>query len=211
MNERNCGSKTFYRTSLNQKSRRPQIPIGGSGPLLRLQFTRRCNHTSRKVTKMDTRRARVLCLTSSCVHFSIFFKYLFRVRINCKRTCEPVPPLFHSCRSASHLGMEFTSNNLRLHVPTAGDTISTLRFARFHAAPKHGARPHTSVSAETPHGAMFALRPQRKDVQGQPLGLSLNPEPSHSIVRCQLSSTESLARFNESEGSPTGGERCAAV
>ena len=57
-----------------------------------------------------------------------------------------------------------------------------------------------------------ALRRQRKDVQGQLLGLSFNPEPSYSIVRYQLSSTESLARrFIESEGSPTVSERCGAV
>ena len=36
----------------------------------------------------------------------------------------------------------------------------------------------TPVSARTLRGAMFALRPQRKDVRGQLLGLSLNQNPA---------------------------------
>ena len=75
--ERNCGSKTFYRPSPNHKPRRPEIPSGGSVPPVRLQFTWRCNNTSRKVTKMDTQRARVQCLTSSCVHFPYFSSICF--------------------------------------------------------------------------------------------------------------------------------------
>ena len=57
--ERNCRSKTLlYRPCLNRKPRRPEIPSGCLGPHVRLQFTRRCNNTSRNVTNMSTRRAR---------------------------------------------------------------------------------------------------------------------------------------------------------
>ena len=54
--KRNCGSKTlFYRPCLNRKPRRPEIPSGCLGPHVRLQFTRRCNNTSRTVTNMNTK------------------------------------------------------------------------------------------------------------------------------------------------------------
>ena len=98
-----------------------------------------------------------MCLTSSCVHFSIFLKYLFCIRVNCKRTCQPVPPLLHSRRSPNHFGMEFTSNNLRLYVSTAGDIIATLRFARFRAAPNYKLRPQTLQSAPGPLAEQCSL------------------------------------------------------
>ena len=53
--------------------------------------------------------------------------------------------------------MEFTSNNLRLHVSTAGEIIATLRFARFHAGPKHGLRPQTLQSAPGPFAEQCSL------------------------------------------------------
>ena len=96
-----------------------------------------------------------MCLTSSCEHVSI--QYVFRIHVNCKRTCEPVPSLLHSRRSPNHFGMEYISNNLRLHVSTAGDVIATLRFARFHAAPMHGIRPQTLQSAPGPFAEQCSL------------------------------------------------------
>ena len=53
--------------------------------------------------------------------------------------------------------MEFTSNNLRLHVSTAGDIITTLRFARFRAAPKYKLRPQTLQSAPGPFAEQCSL------------------------------------------------------
>ena len=146
------------------------------------------------------------------MHLPILLKYVFRIRVNCMRTCQPVPPLLHSRRSPNHFGMEFTSNNLHLHVSTAGDIIATLRFARFHAAPMHGLRPQTLLSALGPFAEQCSLfGPNGKMFGASFLGLSLNPEPSHSSVH-QLSSTQPLARrFNASEGSPTDGERCRVV
>ena len=98
-----------------------------------------------------------MCLTSSCVHFSRFLKYVFRIHVNCKRTCKPVPPLLHSRRSPNHFGMEFASNNLRLHVSTVGDILATLRFARFHAAPNYKLRPQTLQSAPGPFAEQCSL------------------------------------------------------
>ena len=147
------------------------------------------------------------------MHLPIFLKYVFCIHVNCKRKCQPVPPLLHSRRSPSHSGMEFASNNLRLHVSTAGDIITTLRFARFHAAPMHGLRPQTLLSAPGPFAEQCSLfGPNGKMFGVSVFGLSLNPEPLHSSVRYQLSSTQPLARrFIESEGSPTAGERCRVV
>ena len=143
----------------------------------------------------------------------IFLKYLFRIRVNCKRTCR--------ARTST---VAFSSLTEPLW---DGVHIEQLAPARFHSGRHHrhasfcalpcrtqarATSADTPVSAGTLRGAMFALRPQRKDVRGQLLGLSLNPEPSHSSVRYQLSSTQPLARrFNESEGSPTAGERCRVV
>ena len=91
------------------------------------------------------------------MQLSKFVKYLFRIRVNCRRTCEPVPPLLHSRRSPNDLGMEFTSNNLRLHVSTVGDIIATLRFARIHTAPNYKLRPQTLQSAPGPLAEQCSL------------------------------------------------------
>ena len=80
--------------------------------------------------------------------------------------------------------MEFTSNNLHLHVSTAGDIIAALRFARFHAAPMHGLRPQTLLSAPGPFAEQCSLfGPNGKMFAVSVFGLSLNPEPSHSSFR----------------------------
>ena len=148
--ERNCGSKTFYRPSLNHKPHRPEIPSEGWGPTCTLAVHTEMQQHFKESYQKWTHEELVYCVRHLrvCI-FPYFLKCLFRIRVSFKRTCEPAPPLLNSSGSANHLGMEFTSNILRVHVPTAGDIISTLRVARFHAAPRHGPRPHTSVSAET--------------------------------------------------------------
>ena len=158
--KQNCGSKTlFYRTCMNCEPRRPEIPNGCLGPHVRLQFTRRCNNPSRKVTHMSTRRARE---QHSCIVSDIFvcaFAHISQVCVShpCQAYMSAVPPLLHSRRSPNNFGMEFTSNNLRLHVSTAGDIIATLRFVRFRAAPKHGLRPQTLQSAPGPFSEQCSL------------------------------------------------------
>ena len=145
--ERNCWSTTlFYRPCLNPKTAPTRDSQWMSGAICTLAVYTEMQQHFKESYEHETHQELgnstiVLCLTSSCVHLPIFLKYLFRIRVNCKRTCEPVPPLLHCRRSPNHFGMEFTSNNLRLHVSKAGEIIATFRFARFHAAPKHGLRP----------------------------------------------------------------------
>ena len=103
--ERNCWSKTlFCRPCLNRKPRRPEIPRGCLGPHVRLPFTWRCNNTSRKVRKMNTRRTREQYSCSVSDIFVCAFSHISQVCVShpCKKASEHVSPYLHCCILVAH-------------------------------------------------------------------------------------------------------------